>query len=1140
MAHSRVKSQRRGVSGRAVGVGAAVVLSVVVVGGLGVFVWRGAAGGVGESIEPPPAALLGQGERGETLDLVIADKNDPTRAAARLIAARMEPVDGDPSTRRVEKPNAWIYFEDGRRLLITSDRGRFYVPPGQSEPRSGRLEGDVRARLYAPTAARADGTPEDIDPAVTEPVLSAAFEEPVRFDLELARLESPGRVRITSAEVEALGSDVWVVLNERRERIERLEIRKGERITYTPRGAGPGVGPGGELEVAPEVGPAGGEPAVGAAWGGGAGESATERAGAEGGAGPAAWRLVQGTPANEAAVDEPAAVGPRVEHYLAIFEEDVRAEQAGRVIRSDRLDVWARTVDNKIQLEPGARGARAGAGRVERLALGKGGRGAVGADGGMSAGVLALAAAIGQADGAAGAVRPGSAGAEADAALGDALDADDAVDAVDSLGLLEDGAAAAETPAEGGDGSGGDGRGAGEPVTLYWTGPLTLTPLSDVPGALAADELALRFVPVRNPLVEFEDSANGATGRAHRVEYAATRRQIDLSSEVGGVELAAPRSGTLRGVNRLSIQLPFGLAHVTGQGVLTGAKHVEATDALPNPADPTPPPEARPQRVSWGDQAAFEFALDETGRMTDRLTRATFDGNIKAEDARAVVTGRALDAAFVDGADGNQRVDRVDVTDASAIDGRGAGIVGRALSLFLDEPVGEANSPEPTRLIARGGVRAARDDGAFIQAEFLDARLARDERGDLAVAILDSQGAVTFDDARAAKGEAARLHAEVADQLATLEGPGAAVSQDGARITGDTIDLDGEQRRIRVAGAGTFDHALRDRQQRPARVNAAWTEGMAFDDLAGTLACEGGVVAVSETPGVRRDTLKAARLDADIGAAAPGASEAGDTAREGDAGEGSALDDRPLRRATLVGGPNETGAVVRASVESRRYAAVPDAAEGPRLVGLAYVEGETIHYDNEAGVLHVPTAGRMLLLDERAEGAGADAASGAANGGGTAADGRALFTWATDMRSEQASRRVVFVGDVRVRHRAQSTGRATLLNCERLDATFAPADAATRHTPAESGDPASFAGDLVLADATGRVAFTSGERYLNADRVRYDAERGVAEAWTESPGGEVVVQETNRGVVARARSIVWDLKTDRIDVRNLAPTSVPR
>jgi hypothetical protein len=108
------------------------------------------------SAPPPPDAiedLLAPGaEQGRGMTIQIADKDDPTRLAAEVLAARYDP-DG-PMHRRVEEPRAWLFGEDGSTWYIEADRGRFFIPEGADTPREGFLDGNVRARRYAPVARR--------------------------------------------------------------------------------------------------------------------------------------------------------------------------------------------------------------------------------------------------------------------------------------------------------------------------------------------------------------------------------------------------------------------------------------------------------------------------------------------------------------------------------------------------------------------------------------------------------------------------------------------------------------------------------------------------------------------------------------------------------------------------------------------------------------------------------------------------------------------------------------------------------------------------------------------------------------------------------------------------------------------------
>ncbi|MEL6328660.1 MAG: hypothetical protein AAFR38_03280 [Planctomycetota bacterium] len=250
-------------------------------------------------------------EGGTDMLIELSDPDDPERLTGEIRAASFEPI--DPVNRRVVEPEAWIFLDDGRIAHIEADRGRLAIPQGQTQPRSGTLAGNVVIRLF-------DGSAGRPDPETDPPLLRATSDQPVSFDLDLARLSTDGRVVVRTNELEFIGTGLWAVLNERERRLEQLEIAQGEKLTYFP-------------------------PA----------ESAVTRTQAA----HTTARVAQpGLPTDftntidgSLTKDESYIPPPdpfQLDHYLAIFEDSVVADQDGRRVLADRLDVWVRLIDNKL------------------------------------------------------------------------------------------------------------------------------------------------------------------------------------------------------------------------------------------------------------------------------------------------------------------------------------------------------------------------------------------------------------------------------------------------------------------------------------------------------------------------------------------------------------------------------------------------------------------------------------------------------------------------------------------------------------------------------------------------------------------------------------------------------------------------
>ena len=339
------RTQRNGVIA-AIGL-ALVFAGIFVVSALFYNNGRGDGGGGGPAAEgaaPDDIEVLtlraDGGEQGEDMLIQLADEDDPSKLDGEITAERFEPI--DERTRRIDAPAAWLFLEDDRTIRITANTGELVIPPGERRPSAGVREGDVLFRLYdADAPVNASGRP-DLDGA--EPALTATFDRPVSFDLDLAQLSTPGRVLVTTETIEFAASDLFAVVNEARERIEFLEFQRGERLTLLP---GSEAGGGGD----------------------GASNAAERDAELAGGADAGA------EPEGESGAE---AVPPKIDRYRVEALDDVTLTRGPLRLESDSMLAWVRLVDNRIAFDGGGGGDEeagdaADAGGVPERAVANGG-----------------------------------------------------------------------------------------------------------------------------------------------------------------------------------------------------------------------------------------------------------------------------------------------------------------------------------------------------------------------------------------------------------------------------------------------------------------------------------------------------------------------------------------------------------------------------------------------------------------------------------------------------------------------------------------------------------------------------------------------------------------------------------------------
>ncbi len=658
------------------------------------------------------------------------------------------------------------------------------------------------------------------------------------------------------------------------------------------------------------------------------------------------------------------------------------------------------------------------------------------------------------------------------------------------------------------------------PVTLTWSGQLRLNSLDDTaapPEPLNSENLTLRFTSERTGLVEFADAGTNATGTAVALEYRDSAQKLFLSGTAGTVRLDSPDAGRIEGVSSLSVAMNTGLVSVRGPGILYAKDH-EGDDPISD----------RRRAVRWTDAADFAFELED-GRMTDRLSQADFAGRVVAVGDQSELRGDTLAVEMepVDpGADDpDLRLARLRLTRADARDGRGGTLKGDDMRVWFDT---DAEDITPTRVLVTGAVDGRDAQGASIKSRTLDAALAI-ESGRTIVTEVEAEGDVVFGDGRDITAGADRLEARPRSETAVLTGDNAYVARATSVINGDRIELDGQARTVRVPGPGRLaDEAMNPVDTGIAKrtLDLTWTDLMSFDDRAGRALASGRVEGELHT-GQPDGALAVDRIDARrVVLELLPASEAGaSTPEAADPLAGSTGD----RVRTILAYGTEVGSSADdrfARLEARRYAppAQGDTDEANRgeLLRVLAVDGQLIRVLPNEDRLEVPGPGRLVSLDRDDDAEGAE-------GENADASGRLLVEWLGSMSVDRETSTADLARRVALVHVRPDDETTTELEAERLTIVFRERNASS----------AGLEGQLASLDASGAAWLRSGVRELLADRVLYDAERGIAFA-TAGAGNVVTLFEGERGTAMRAARLEWDLLRDRIRVESPSPTTAPR
>lgn len=667
--HPRTTGSAR-TTGLLLAVGIALIAS-----GVTLFVWmnhrtpRTAGGDPGAPFPEPPergqvrtSASPFESEPTEISDIVrqtgsarlqFVDRDDPDRVAGQLEWSALEPLDRGRS--HLTDPRAWIYLDDGRIVHISAEEGHFYMPERQSQPESGRLTGQVLIRLYNPEP----GVPVDLDGDRPEMLV---FTESLTFDSAVGELSTLDRVQINTADLSFRGVGMRMLVNQVLGRLELLEIERGESITYT-------IASGERArtdEQPPEPGPA-----------------PTARLGAgEERSGPA---------------QEPAA--PVEVFYRAVFSDNVRLSHSARTLTSDRLEVWARTVDGRMP-----DGAIAGAGGRQRS---------------MRDRDFYLPS------------------ARSDAPLAHRVLAA----AVATVDTRDDRVAMA---------SGDEGE---ETITLDWSGSLVVRPLDSRPEELSENEVALRFTAERTGLVRLNDPDSGFTGRCAWLDYGATSQDLVLAGPgPRSVRLSAENTGRFE-AGRIELNVGTGLAHIPGPGVVlavgeTGpgesrAREIswsEQADLEFETSEGRMTADLRQAifrgavRAREGDALSAEgdflhAAFVAAGEQPVTISRLIIEDSARiSAGVNGSLSAQRIDVGFTPGADPS--VPEPSVVTASGdvrVQRRGTRLSSDFLEATLEQAGGE---PQVETVLARGSVSFSRPGGVRAGAEELRAH-APTERADL-------------------------------------------------------------------------------------------------------------------------------------------------------------------------------------------------------------------------------------------------------------------------------------------------------------------------------------------------------------------------------------------------------------------------
>jgi len=167
---------------------------------------------------------------GDQAFVIIYDKitGDPKY---RFRAERWEPITDNEF--HLTRPDVRIHMPDGQTTYIRAAEGQVVLnQTGRNsiEPKRGWLKGDVRVTIDRTTKKWRTEHPDEAELEQHPDQTINIFLGDVTFDLDRARLETDGQIRVQSVESDIDGKGLVLAWNQPDNRIEYLTIREGKKM----------------------------------------------------------------------------------------------------------------------------------------------------------------------------------------------------------------------------------------------------------------------------------------------------------------------------------------------------------------------------------------------------------------------------------------------------------------------------------------------------------------------------------------------------------------------------------------------------------------------------------------------------------------------------------------------------------------------------------------------------------------------------------------------------------------------------------------------------------------------------------------------------------------------------------------------
>ncbi len=1014
----------------------------------------------------------------------------------------------------VERPGARIVLRPQRILQVLALEGQFIAP--ENNLRSG----DFRERVVMTLFDAPPTQPVNLD-ADSPHVKLHVFVRNARFDVALGQIETDptSPVHLTSPGVDFRGTGLLVRYNERRNRLERLEVFKGDTLRFKP-----------HVTARATTQPARTQPSTD--------QADPHRA--------------QTQPHSEAA--EPVEPNrPPVQWHRATFTGKVRIESPDTIIEADRLEVVFAMGSEERQEQVIGQMSRLGPNVKPPATHPQGG----------PKKQRSTAPIIQTAPAAAVVVSPTHPLRAIYVYLSSLAMAQTAQLMVPQMPLEH--TLAPPEPTD---------------VVITWTGPMIVLPEPDPPADLVdTNDLMVTLIgrPVRI------STAGDERIKAARADYLASSERLRLDGSADyPLVIDSPQMGMLT-AERLVINQRDGTGHILGAGTLHAREQRGLIDALEDAgsADDTSTRFVRGLFVQWTHRVDLTFFKPDADELRERapnrvgaLRTATFRGDVAVKQSLFELYSDALTVNMTDPDRGKQTLSRIDAKGNVRAWGRNRdddqelNIHGEQLRIELIRH--DDGRTEPTRLIAKENV-VARQPQWTLHAGLLDVAIGPgtpspqaprttktddDDSADntsLTVRNLIAEQNVRID----LKDDgvvlvADRLTADVNDdrlELFALPGKQAHVVRDDGMLSGEHIIMGRANETVEVAGPGTLKFVVESADQAgeadaavapttqpadPAALFTAdpsnlatvtWSNAMTFSNSSGNARFDGTVTcdvrSGSDTSKLTSETLELHFTEAPPARTQPRKGTAVTPAAKG----GGNLVGR------LTGGDNALTLLVARGDTVFLTENWADHAGG-KLNTRLRLTGDQLVFNNVAERVQIPGPGSMLVQDERPKprkvkkhGDPTDHAAAFTGKGATA------FTWQGSLLLDAAHSSMLMRDTVRMIHRPQGEQQVVQLDCRRLEAGLESTGDLGALLDKRDAHPRI---NKVTADENVRIA--SGDLSIHGDHLRYTGDNELIEVWGDK-GQPAELYDADQ--MLTARRFRWDLVRDRIEAVRPGRATMP-